>query len=114
MGLGMTMPRKMSDEERKYWAALWFQAARNMPRRKPNDAGYTVLALLLGRQIKDPQGRNCASQHTFSAANRGYRPRNPQQQRVLKMLAGPNGTALAKAIAITNNIDLGPYKHWPK
>jgi hypothetical protein len=98
------------------WPQIWRAARANMPRVHPRYMGSpTVLRTLLGYAVVTKAGRkmSCAL-HVRTAMDRGDKPRDPQRQRLLKMLAGPHGTTLAKAIAIQRGIDLSKYKVWPK
>lgn len=105
--------------DRAYWSSLWFNARRNMPKRHPTYMGSSVvLRVLLGYSQFTKSGgaigkRVSCEQHVKTAIERGDRPRDPQRQRLLKMLAGPHGKTLVKAIAIQRGLDLSKYKVWP-
>jgi hypothetical protein len=107
-------------EEIIMWSNLWYEARRNMPKRHPSFMGSSVLLReLLGYSSVTKTGgkvgnRVSCEQHVKTAIERGDKPRDPQRQRLLKMLAGPHGKTVIRAIAIQRGIDLSKYKVWPK
>lgn len=110
------MNPKKSEDERVYWSETWRLARGNMPRRHPYNMGSpTVLRALLGYKVGPSESGvpTGVGQHCRTAEDRGDRPRCPQRQRILKMLAGPHGKTIAIAIAIQRGFDLSKWKHWP-
>jgi hypothetical protein len=98
------------NEQRPYWSGLWRAAKANMPALKKGRAGQaTLLRRLLGYRHLDPNGRNCAGQHCFTATSCGYAPRDPHKRRVLTMLAGQHGRTIARVIAYQRGIDVARY-----
>ena len=87
-----------------------------MPRLRRGLMGSpTVLMMLLGYKT-EPSSKGVPAgngQYAFTAAQRGTRPKGQQRQETLKMLAGPHGQAIAKAIAIKRGIDLSKWPYWP-
>lgn len=116
LGQRASRETKMSEE----WQLLWMAARDNMPRRHPKYMGSSVLLrTLLGYSSVTKSGgkigqRVSCEQHVRSCIVRGDKPRDPQRQRLLRMLAGPHGTTVVRALAIQRGIDLKPYKVWPK
>jgi len=102
----------MNDEQWQYWQGLWFRAWQLMPRHSA-----TMLCKLLGYSVAKPPklinrfngkayyASNGANSRIYSNYRRGSKPRLPGQQRLLKMLAGPHGETVAKAIALQRGFE---------
>jgi hypothetical protein len=78
----------------------------------------TVLLTLLGYPLvtkkgKAPGTKLSCGQRVYNATRGGNKPRDPEQARLLEMLAGPHAKTLIKAIAIRRGLDLSKYKVWP-
>lgn len=102
-----------SEEARGEWGRMWTYARRNMPLKNINEEGWTTLGILLGYEKHDPKGRNAIAQHMFTNARRGSTPKLPQQQRLLRMFAGPYGSVIVRAVMLQRGIDPSIYKIWP-
>lgn len=101
-------------EDRAYWTELWFNARSNMPRRKGDHRGSPlVLRMLLGYTYRDQHHRNSASQHFHTASSRGDKPKDENRAELLRMLAGPYGTVIARALASKRGLNLSKYPKWP-
>lgn len=92
----------MTESEHKYWQSLWHDAWAIMPRHSGD-----VLVKLLGYSVRSPKGYHLGNGTVWQNYRRGSKPRNPQTARLLKILAGPHGRAIAIAIAIQRGI---PFK----
>jgi hypothetical protein len=101
------MPK--SNEDKLYWRGLWRSAFNNMPRQtlKSARSAYVLLSLL-GYKVTT----GYASSSYVTKMLNGHKPNTLEKQVRLKALAGPNGSTMARVIAIQKNFDLTRYKVW--
>jgi hypothetical protein len=102
-----------TESQKVEWGRMWTYARRNMPLKNANERGWTTLGLLLGYKRTDPKGRNMVSEHMGTNARRGSTPTLPQQQRLLRMFAGPYGSVIVRAVMLQRGIDPNKYRIWP-
>lgn len=121
--------KKRSAEEQLFWSRCWRKALENMPRIRGKRApSRIVLARLLGykdgfhggipRNIDDTYGRenpnakvySMAGQHIGDHIRWGTKPRK-ERAALLKILAGPYGKTISRAMLIRLGDDITNY-HW--
>lgn len=89
----------VNPEEYRYWHAIWWAAVDNMPSNASSDFDRDIyLRKLLGKAAPDPEG---VDSHPI-----WWLAGDPEGGRLLRLLAGPHGKTLAKAMAIQKGIDL--------
>jgi len=96
------MRKIKSPEEREQWREYWRAA-------KANVGSGRQVRYLLGYTVIDEKGRPAGGQQFCTAMWRGDKPREPEQQRTLKALAGPYGRIVAIMLYQSKNQKL-PYR----
>jgi hypothetical protein len=109
---------KRTANDKAEWRGYWINALNNMPRYSPNRPPSKIALLkMLGYKLsEDSLGRRGTSfdmQRYSAMAQRGTLPKNPEVANLLKMLGGPHGKTIAKAVVIRRNLDLSKWKYWP-
>ena len=89
--------------DKAMWQDLWTSARLNMPKRYKHSTGWATLGLLIF-------GRKNTHGTAYNHTRKGLPPDTPEQEELLRKLAGPYGKVFAKVIMIKRNIDPNQYK----